>query len=58
MRKLLRCNKKFGRCPLHGDKCGITQEIQSIEITRSKEKAELRKEIQGEVAERFNALPC
>lgn len=45
-------------CRTHGDKCGVTFEIQSISITRSKEKSDLRKEINGEMAEWTKALPC
>lgn len=58
MQKLLRCKKVFGRCRLHGGNCGVSDEIQSIAITRSKEKRDLRREINGEVAEWAKALPC
>lgn len=58
MQKLLRCKKVFGRCRLHGSNCGIADEIQSIPITRSKEKRDLRKEINGEMAEWTKALSC
>lgn len=49
MQKLLRCKKVFGRCRIHGSNCGVADEIQSISITRAKEKADLRKEIKEQL---------
>lgn len=49
MQKLLRCKKVFGRCRLHGSNCGVGEEIQSVPITRAKEKADLRKEIKEQL---------
>ena len=49
MEKLLRCKKVFGRCRLHGSNCGIAEEIQSVCITRAKEKQDLRKEIKEQL---------
>lgn len=49
MQKLLRCKKVFGRCKIHGSNCGVAEEIQSIPITRAKEKADLRKEIKEQL---------
>lgn len=58
MQKLLGCKKVFGRCRLHGSNCGVSAGIQSIAVGRNKEKRDLRKEINGEMAEWFKALPC
>lgn len=49
MQKLLRCKKVFGRCKIHGSNCGVADGIQSIPITRAKEKADLRKEIKEQL---------
>lgn len=49
MQKLLRCKKVFGRCKYHGSNCGVAEEIQSVAITRAKEKADLRKEIKEQM---------
>lgn len=51
MQKLLRCKKVFGRCRLHGSNCGVAEEIQSVPITRAKEKADLRKEIKEQLGD-------
>lgn len=37
MQKLLRSNHKFGRCPIHGQGCVITDDIRSKYINRHAE---------------------
>lgn len=52
--KILRGRKQFYRCPYHGQKCGLTEEMRNVEFTRAQEKIEIQKEIDEEVFEFYN----
>lgn len=51
MAKLLRKKKKFGRCrvPGHGSNCEVAHEIQSVPVTRSQDKLDIKKEIKEQL---------